>query len=637
MRKLILGTAGHIDHGKTALVRALTGIDTDRLPEEKRRGITIDLGFANLTLPSGDEIGIVDVPGHEAFVRNMLAGASGVDLALLVVAADESVMPQTREHLAILELLGVRAGVIALTKVDLVNTDWLELATEEVRDTVSLGPLADAPILPVSARTGSGIPELLSAIGDAAAAVALRDEHDLFRLPVDRVFTVRGTGTVVTGTVWSGTLEREQTIRQLPAHRTVRVRALQAFGHDRAAVRAGERAAIALAGLTRADIQRGDTLAIGEGWQSTSMLTVALRVLPDAPRPLAARQRVRFHLGTAEVLGRVVLFDREELSPGEHGWGQLRLEAAVVARAGDRFVIRSYSPVTTIAGGVVVEPSPPKRKRLTPADREHLELVLGGAPSKAVEATVLAAGWHGVPSTRLPMLTPLAPRQVPQILAGSACFLDLDGLIFHAELGAACRERLREAVNARHQADPLSAGATIDELRRSVPTGTASSLFDWALNSLAQEGWLVVEGANVRRADFSSRLTVDQESIVSRVLGAFRAAGLAPPSLAELPADIATRADLERLLRYLERQRELVQIAPGQWIDRSTVLDAAERARTSFGDRGITPGDFKELYGVSRKYLIPLLEYFDRIGITVRRGDLRELTATSEIPVSTSP
>ncbi|MGH7551837.1 MAG: selenocysteine-specific translation elongation factor, partial [Longimicrobiales bacterium] len=282
MRQLILGTAGHIDHGKTTLVQALTGIDTDRLPEEKRRGITIDLGFAPLTLPSGDRLGIVDVPGHEAFVRNMLAGVTGVDIALLVVAADESVMPQTSEHLAILELLGVRGGVIALTKTDLVDDEWLELVHAEVRETVSAGPLADAPIVPVSARTGAGLNDLIRALEIAALSVVDRERHDLFRLPIDRVFSVRGTGTVVTGTVWSGTLARDRVVRLLPVDRPVRVRAVQAFGQDRDQVAAGERAAIALANITLEDTTRGDVLVTGDGWQPSSMLTVKVRLLPSS-------------------------------------------------------------------------------------------------------------------------------------------------------------------------------------------------------------------------------------------------------------------------------------------------------------------------------------------------------------------
>lgn len=340
MRRLILGTAGHIDHGKTALVRALSGIDADRLPEEKRRGITIDLGFAHLTFASGMELGIVDVPGHEAFIKNMLAGATGIDLALVVVAADESVMPQTREHLDILELLGVRAAVIAVTKADLVDDEWLELVVAEVRETVANGPFAEAPIVAVSAHAPRGFDELVAALEQAGEQIVERDGDDLFRLPIDRVFTVRGTGTVVTGTVWSGALEHDQTVRVLPDGAAVRVRGLQAFGQDRQRVAAGERAAVALAGIPRDQITRGDLLTTDDGWQVSPMLTARVRVLPGAPRPLRHRQRVRFHLGTREVLGRVAVLDGEEIEPGNAGWVQLRLETPVVARAGDRFVLR---------------------------------------------------------------------------------------------------------------------------------------------------------------------------------------------------------------------------------------------------------------------------------------------------------
>lgn len=626
MRRLILGTAGHIDHGKTALVRALTGIDTDRLPEEKRRGITIELGFANLVLPSGTEIGIVDVPGHEAFVRNMLAGATGVDLALLVIAADESVMPQTREHLAILELLGVRAGVIALTKTDLVEPEWLDLVTAEVSDTVAHGPLATAAIVRVSARTGEGLRDLVGAIDRAATAIPGRTDRDLFRLPIDRVFTVRGTGTVVTGTVWSGSIAVEETVRLLPSDRTARVRGVQAFGVERERVSAGERAAVALAGIAREQVDRGDILATGPGWMPTSMLTTKLRVLRSSPHALPSRQRIRFHLGTAEVLGRVALLDATEIQPGDERWVQLRLEAPVVARAGDRFVIRSYSPVTTIAGGLVAEPLPAKRKRLSRADIATLEASLDGPPASAIDAFVRAREHRGIHRELLPIVLPFSTSAIDDALRTHESVEVLDALVVHAAAARDVRARLRDAVDRQHETDPLAPGAALDALRRAAPAGTAPPLFDWALRSLVADGALVWEGVTVRRAGFAPRLDPEQEAAAASLTELLARAALTPPLLSELPRPLRDRSDLPRLLRFLERRGDLTQLAPGLWIASSAIRTAVDQAFDRLGDRpGLTPGDFKDLYGITRKYLIPLLEHFDRTGVTARHGDLRDL------------
>jgi selenocysteine-specific elongation factor len=627
LRRLILGTAGHIDHGKTALVRALTGIDTDRLPEEKRRGITIDLGFASLVLPSGTEIGIVDVPGHEAFVRNMLAGATGIDVALLVVAADESVMPQTREHLSIIELLGVRSAVVALTKADLVDDDWLELVADEVREALADGALAQAPLVPVSAKTGQGLPQLIRAIEAAAERAVARDAGDLFRLPVDRVFTVRGTGTVVTGTVWSGSVSRDQQLRILPADRTLRLRNLQAFGRDRESVTAGERAALALAGVNRTDVERGDTIVADEGWTAAPMLTVRMRALPASPRPLRSRQRIRFHLGTAEVLGRIVLLERNELAPGLEGWAQLRLERPVVARAGDRFVIRSYSPVTTVGGGAVVEPMARRRKAVAPDDARLLARILAPDPAESVAAAVASSGPRGIAVSRLPVSTPHSRQAIAGVIAAATDIREVESLLFPAHVAERCRTALLEAVRRHHDADPLSAGPALDEVRRAAPAGSPHALIEWAIRSLLAGGDLVAEASAVHAPGFEPRLSPEQAQAAGTIVNAFQQAGLAPPATTDLPAEVTGRRDLDRLLRFLERSGALVQLAPGQWIARSAVDAAARNAAQHLSGRQLGPTDFKDLFGVSRKYLIPLLEYFDRTGVTIRRGDFREITA----------
>lgn len=626
-RRLILGTAGHIDHGKTALVRALTGTDTDRLPEEKRRGITIDLGFAHLTLPSGDALGIIDVPGHEAFVKNMLAGATGIDLALLVVAADESVMPQTREHLAILELLGVSAGAIAITKADLVDDDWLDLVIAEVGEIVAGGPFGNAPIVAVSARSGRGLPELIAAIESAALQDSRRDGDDLFRLPIDRVFTVRGTGTVVTGTVWSGMLERDQTVRVLPSGRLLRVRGLQAFGHEKDNVVAGERAAVALAGIARDELARGDVLSTGDGWQVSPMLTTRVRLLAASARPLENRQRVRFHLGTAEVLGRAVLLDGDGLAPGDEGWVQLRLETPVVARARDHFVLRAYSPVTTIGGGVVVEPLALRRNRLTGAERVELDQRLEEPAGVAVAAVARAFGGRGVAVSRLAILTPHSERDIRDAVANDPDLLDLDSLIVHIEAAMQCKQLCVENVDQHHATDPLSAGLPVENARRALPRETAPAVFEWALRSLIEKGSITAEAGTLRATSFTPRLDPEQEDACRRFIQTIREGGLAPPTRDELPADLTGRRDFDRLARFLERNAELVLLTQDLWMDPRVIDAAVAASRDRLGNaETLTPGDFKELFGLSRKYLIPLLEYFDRSGFTVRRGDVRALT-----------
>jgi selenocysteine-specific elongation factor len=365
---MILGTAGHIDHGKTALVRALTGVDTDRLPEEKRRGITIELGFAPLSLDGLGVVGVVDVPGHEAFVRTMLAGATGVDLALLVVAADEGVMPQTREHLAILELLGVRAGVVALTKADLVDDEWLGLVSADIAALLAGSRLATASVVPVSALTGAGVPVLRAAIAAAAAAVPARDAADLFRLPVDRAFTIKGAGTIATGTVWTGSLTRDASVTILPVGRTARVRSLQSHGSAVDLALPGNRVAVGLAGVELDEVGRGAVLVAGNGWSVTTAIRADVIVLAGAPQTLGGRTSVRFHLGTADVGARVVP-EGGSLSARDIKAARISLDAPIVARAGDRFVLRAGSPPITVGGGVVADPFSPRRGRRWPVGR----------------------------------------------------------------------------------------------------------------------------------------------------------------------------------------------------------------------------------------------------------------------------
>jgi selenocysteine-specific elongation factor len=629
MRRLILGTAGHIDHGKTTLVRALTGVDTDRLAEERRRGITIDLGFAHLQLADGLELGIVDVPGHEAFIRNMLAGATGIDLALLVIAADEGVMPQTREHLAILELLGVRGGVVALSKADLVEAEWLELVSAEVAEALQGTSFADAPLVPVSAATGEGLDTLRQQLATAATAIAVRNDDDLFRLPVDRVFPVHGTGTVITGTIWSGMIERDRILRLLPAGLSARVRAIQVHGKEASRAGAGQRAALGLVGIDRDRIQRGDILVEDAAWGSTMILTTQLRLLESAPAPLRTRRRIRFHLGTTEVMARIALLDRPELEPGALGWAQLRLEAPVVARGGDRFVIRSYSPVTTIGGGVIVEPLPAKRKRVGEGEVAHFQTLLSGTIDEGVVTLTRGAEWGGIPVGRLPIEGPFAPRDVAgaiERLEGSA-LVRVKTNLYPAAAVAAARERFLAAVDAYHTASPLYHGIDREELRRALPATATPALGEWVLGRLEAEGVLVARGSLVARTEFRPQLNTHQYQIRELLLQMLAAGGLAPPPLTALPAKIRDYPELRQLLRLLEGEDAVVALTPELYISRAHCDQAIRAAQHLLAGRGpLSAADFREAIPVSRKYLIPLLEHFDRTGITQRSGDTRRLS-----------
>jgi selenocysteine-specific elongation factor len=621
MRRLILGTAGHIDHGKTALVRALTGVDTDRLPEEKRRGITIDLGFAQLPLPGGIELGIVDVPGHEGFVRNMLAGATGFDLMLLVVAADEGVMPQTREHLAIIELLGIRRGVVALTKADLADAEWLELVSADVRDLLEPTALADVPIVPVSALTGDGLPALREALSACAGAGTVRDEGDVFRLPIDRIFTVRGTGTVVTGTAWSGTLRRDAQVRIEPAGLTARVRALQRHGAACDEVHAGERVAVALAGIDRHALARGDCLLL-PGWEASRTVTVELAALRDAEAPLRHRQRVRLHLGTGEVLGRLAL-GPEGLEPGASAIAQLRLEQPLLCRAGDRFVIRSYSPVRTVAGGVVLEPWAARRKRMAgPVRGRLLDL---RDPDRGAGALLELAGTAGVRREDLPVRLGVPPARAAALAAAAHAVPAGDRLVAAGVMQQA-RAAILLAVDGFHAGAPMEEGIDREALRRQGGRTVEGTVFDAALHALLREGVLLASGSTIARAGFHPAASARDGAVLDSLAALLEAAGLEPPDLAELPPELAARADLPALLRFLERQGRVVRLTPTRWAAASAVSAAVSGLRRQLGERQqLGVADFKESLGLTRKHLMPLLEYLDRVGVTVRVGESRIL------------
>ncbi|MFQ5693957.1 MAG: selenocysteine-specific translation elongation factor, partial [Nitrospinota bacterium] len=534
MKQVVLGTAGHIDHGKTALVQALTGVDTDRLKEEKERGITIDLGFASLEMP-GIRMGVIDVPGHERFVRNMLAGVGGIDLVLLVVAADEGVMPQTREHLAICELLEIQDGVVALTKKDLVDDEWLELVTEDVRDFLGGTFLEGKPILPVSSRTGEGLEELRAALQERAAGVSHKNTEGPLRLPVDRVFTMRGFGIVVTGTLFSGRVHVEERVALQPKGLTARVRGIQVHGEAVEEAVAGQRTAINLQGVEKEAVERGDVLAAPDTLRPSYMLDATLHHLADAPRALKNRDRIRFHQGTAEIMGRVALIGADVLPPGERSYVQLRLERPVVARPGDRYVIRTYSPITTIGGGEVLDSHPPKHRRLRPETLRRFD-VLSEADDAARAALFLKeAGHKGLTLAELLPRTSAGRKELLGILEGlrkdgMAEWIDAQaGWAAHRESLEDLESEMKRILERFHRENPLRAGISKEELRSRIP-GAPDRVFGISLRRLAG-GEVVLEGDAVRLAGHRVSLGAAQSELREKIERAFRKADLQPPRL----------------------------------------------------------------------------------------------------------
>ena len=623
-RSLVLGTAGHIDHGKTALVRALTGVDTDRLAEEKQRGITIELGFARYAPVEGVAFGVVDVPGHEGFVKTMVAGATGMDVVLLAVAADEGVMPQTREHLAIVRLLGVAEIVVALTKADLVDAEWLELVREDVADLLAGTSYRDAKVVPTSVATGDGLPALAQALVHCGGRARRRDEDDLFRLPVDRVFAVEGAGTVATGTLWSGSLTRGGAVRILPGEGRARVRALQVHGEQVEAAVAGQRTAVALTGTSvrRGMIARGDVLVSDPSWRPSMMLTVELACLPDTGWRVEAGQRVRVHLGTIEVMARVALFGADQIPPETAAFAQLRLEGRVVARCGDRLVVRSYSPVTTIAGGVVLEPAPPKRKRL--ADQERLALSrLARGGQEAVDGAAVLAGWSGVDESDLGTLA--GPTGGPPSDPDSAAW-SWDGALFAPEIVADGESRIVAAAADHHRRRSLEAGAPLDVLRQALPRRSRPRLADGLAARLAAAGRLVVSGGTARLPGFEPVLSPDEAALAERLTALLREAGLQGPTTAEAAAHAADHPRTAAVLDFLAAKGRARLLGDSYWVATETLAEAAVRVAGELGGReGLGPADFREVLPATRKHLIPVLAYFDATGLTTRAAGGRRV------------
>ncbi|MFN8589643.1 MAG: selenocysteine-specific translation elongation factor [Candidatus Eisenbacteria bacterium] len=623
-RVAVVGTAGHIDHGKTALVRRLTGVNTDRLPEERKRGISIDLGFAPLVTPAGVRVGLVDVPGHERFVKNMLAGVGGVDAVLLVIAADEGVMPQTREHLAIVQLLQVRRGVIVLTKRDLVDDDWAAMVARDARELVRGTGLADAPIVECSAVTGAGCDALLATLDAQLAGLAERAGGEPARLPVDRVFTVEGFGTVVTGTLWRGRIATGDTLQLMPGGHDVRVRRVQVHGATVDAALAGQRTAVALHGIEKADVARGDWLVAAGSPGASRVLDVRFELLADAAREFRSESRVRFHLGASELLGRLVLLEGRTLAPGASALAQLRLESAAVAARGDRFVIRSWSPSRTIGGGVVIEPAGQRRRR-APAALAQLALHESGSLEARLLEKLAAAA-------RLQSTAQLASA-VGESEAASAtalAALAAAGELVASGAGRWCalarwneaRERIVRAVADYADAHPARFGVMKGELKSGLKSALDAALFDAAFAALVADATLEQQGERVRPAGRPWEPPAQALAQLEQLERLLEADGYLVPENAQWQATLgAAGPEVASLGYFLGR---LVRVSTELTYTRGQV----ERLRAGMNEwfaahEALTVGDLRGFTGASRKYAVPLLEFADRTGWTVRVGDER--------------
>lgn len=633
MKNLILGTAGHIDHGKSSLVKALTGVDTDRLPEEKARGITIELGFAALDLPGGIHFGIVDVPGHEKFVRTMVAGVGGMDLVLLVIAADEGVMPQTREHLDICQLLGVRRGLVALTKSDLVDPEWLDLVIEEVREFLAGSFLEDSPVIAVSSRTGSGLDRLRDELGLMAGDLEQKRGEGPYRLPVDRVFTVAGFGTVVTGTLHSGTVMLGDAAEVLPSGLRCRIRGIQTHGARAETGEAGSRLALNLQGIDHYHLRRGDVVVPEGVYRTTRIVDVSLNHLASAPRSLRHRSRLRLHSSTYEVAATVILFDRDLLDPGENACAQLRLARPVLLLNGDTFVLRSSSPSVTVAGGRILDPFPPGRRRRS---REALDL-LGNLSDGAergiicgmVSGSLLSGITHaeiaarsGIPARRLDaaMAALLAAGDIVQVVRQPRMYLSRESFSRVCAL-------LLDELNRYCAQNPLKEGISKEELKTRMPSRSDSRFFAPCLAALEKEGKVVAEREQVRLVGRKAGSETAQADIHQQILRELEKGGTEPPFLNEICSalNIPEKLALEHLaLLTVEgaavRVKAHIFYRP-EPLSRIRALVVGHLNEK----RELSPADFRDITSLSRKFMIPLLEYFDAEKLTIRLGDKRVL------------
>ncbi len=634
MKHFIIGTAGHVDHGKTVLVKALTGKDTDRLKEEKERGISIELGFAPFKLPSGIMAGVVDVPGHERFIKNMLAGVGGMDMVLLVVAADEGIMPQTREHMDIINLLQISEGIIVLTKTDLVDPEWLDMVKEEVHELVKDTTLENALIAEVSAVTGQGIPQLTNLIDQVAGKLKERSVSGNARMAVDRIFTITGFGTVVTGTLAEGRLYVGDNVEILPDQIQARVRGLQVHGKKVELAEAGQRVAVNIAGIEREKIDRGSVLAVPGFLKPSHRLDVRLHLLSSADKPLINRARVRVHIGTSEILARVILLESEEMEPGDSALIQLECEEPMVAARGDRLVIRSYSPMRTIAGGTVIDPLPSKHKRMNSQIIETLKTKEKGSPEELLVQYMAASGQVLHLREDLQKGTALDEQVFEDIVhsliaSGQIRSFQGDKKTYFI-LGTIFRQKAAEmetSLRKFHQTYPLRHGTSKEEIRSRYFTGLTSKLFNFLLEEYQQEGIIKVVGENIALAGFEPSPPQAQAEMFRQIEETYLKSGYQTPGWEEISTRYKLKpTEAEEILGYFLVKLVLVRLEDGILIHRDNLEKAREKVVSFLREKGeMTLAEARDLFGTSRKYALPIMSYFDREKVTRRVEDKRVL------------
>lgn len=634
MKHIIIGTAGHIDHGKTTLIRALTGRNTDRLKEEQNRGISIELGFTYFDLPSGKRAGIVDVPGHEKFIKNMLAGIGGIDIVLLVIAADEGVMPQTKEHLSILQLLGIKKGFVVLTKVDLVEEEWLELVKEDVQMTIKGTFLENAPILTVSSTKGIGIENVIKTIDDLTDEVEEKDVRGRARLPIDRVFTISGFGTVVTGTLISGTFKVGDEVQVFPGNKKARIRTIQVHDTDTHEAYAGQRVAINLAGLKKVEVNRGDVLAPINSMKDTMMLDVKVKILEDCPKIIENRSRLRLFIGTKEILCRIVFLDREYLSPGESGYAQLRLEEPTVAKREDRFILRFYSPMFTIGGGQILEPNPSKKKRFEESSIEELKIKEKGDTKEILEKRIKDESYRFPTIKDISVDTVMNEEEVIReinILEEEGkliCIPQLkDIYIIHVECLNELESTIEEELKKFHNKKPLKPGVSKEEIRSKFFNNAKPKLADSIFNLLYERGKIKQNNDTISLKDFHIIYSNEQNKIANNIKQLYKLDEFIPPKYEEIVSKIdASENEISQVYESLIDNGEITNIGEGIYLLKETYDSALKLLIDYLDENGsITASQYRDLLDTNRKISISLLECFDKNKVTKRIDNIRVL------------
>jgi selenocysteine-specific elongation factor len=631
MPHIIVGTAGHIDHGKTALVKALTGIDADRLKEEKERGITIDIGFANLRLDERTIIGFIDVPGHERFVKNMLAGVGGIDAVMLVIAADESVMPQTREHLDICSLLHIKRGLTVLTKVDATDPDLVDLVEIEVHEFLKGSFLEDAPVIRVSSLNGDGIPQLTAELKTIATEVPGKDDSQIFRLPIDRAFTMKGFGTVVAGTLIAGRVRTDDEVEILPGRRGARVRGIQVHGNSVGEARAGQRTALNLQRIELDEVERGMVVTSPGVFAPSVAFDVHVELLRSAPAPIVRRKRIRFHIGTAEVMGYVVLLGQDELQPGQAAFAQVLLERPAFALPGDRFIIRQYSPMLTLGGGEILDGRPEQHRRSDRSVPERLEILHGSPLNERIASLIEGAGVGAMDLEELIGRLGLGRDQVERALGELASegsirdIGDTPRVVVAASILEEAAAALLNAVRQFHQSEPLAKGIGREDLKGRTVRNASPLLFRAALDHLVHSEQITLDQDIVHEYGRVVTLGGEEARMREQLEARFRALGLQAPSADEIIRDLQLdHSPARKILQLMVKEQAVVKIAEGMLVDRRALqkliedVRALKPAQTRFGVK-----EFKDLTGLSRKFAVPLLEYLDTQRVTRRVGDER--------------